>query len=381
MKENTNYTSRLMDENGVISWTKEENETWTALIKNQMKCIENKACDEFVEGLAKLDLPMDRIPQLQEVSAVMYENTGWVCEPVAALISFDKFFELLANKKFPVATFIRTKEDFEYLTEPDIFHEIFGHCGMLTNKAFAQYTHKFGEFGLKASKEDRVFLARLYWFTVEFGIIKHNDEIKIYGGGILSSPKETLSIYENNPKIYDFNLLDVFRTPYRIDIVQPIYHAISSIDDLFHISNMKVIPIVQEAKKLGLHKALFEAKIKINKGKEMSDLSIQKCEACTADAPKVSEVELAELIKMIPNWTPIVVNNVMQLQREYKFKNFKQALAFTNKVAVLAEQEFHHPGILTEWGKVTVTYWTHAINGLHKNDFICAAKTDELLED
>ncbi|MCJ8327087.1 MAG: 4a-hydroxytetrahydrobiopterin dehydratase [Campylobacterales bacterium] len=113
----------------------------------------------------------------------------------------------------------------------------------------------------------------------------------------------------------------------------------------------------------------------------MSELIKQKCEACHVDAPKVSDEELASLMSMIPSWTPIVVDEVMQLQRVYKFKNFKKALEFTNKVAVLAEEEFHHPGILTEWGKVTVTYWTHAIKGLHKNDFICAAKTEELYKD
>ncbi|WP_199611529.1 4a-hydroxytetrahydrobiopterin dehydratase [Flocculibacter collagenilyticus] len=112
----------------------------------------------------------------------------------------------------------------------------------------------------------------------------------------------------------------------------------------------------------------------------MSELNQMKCEACRADAPKVSDEELAELMGQIPDWTPKAVDGVMQLEREYKFKNFKQALAFTNKVAEMAEEEFHHPGILTEWGKVTVTWWTHAIGGLHKNDFICAAKTDELLE-
>ncbi|WP_370694292.1 4a-hydroxytetrahydrobiopterin dehydratase [Psychrobium sp. 1_MG-2023] len=108
-------------------------------------------------------------------------------------------------------------------------------------------------------------------------------------------------------------------------------------------------------------------------------LSQATCEACQADAPQVTDQELAELIAMIPDWTPITVDGVMQLQREYKFKNFKLALAFTNKLGELAEAEFHHPGILTEWGKVTVTWWTHAIGGLHRNDFIMAAKTDELL--
>ncbi|MBN7820880.1 4a-hydroxytetrahydrobiopterin dehydratase [Bowmanella yangjiangensis] len=112
----------------------------------------------------------------------------------------------------------------------------------------------------------------------------------------------------------------------------------------------------------------------------MSNLTQQKCEACRADAPQVSEQELAELIRDIPDWVPQVRDNVMQLEREFTFKNFKQAWAFSNQVAELAEAEFHHPSILLEWGKVTVTWWTHAINGLHKNDFICAAKTDALLK-
>ncbi|MGB1297175.1 MAG: 4a-hydroxytetrahydrobiopterin dehydratase [Psychrobium sp.] len=110
-------------------------------------------------------------------------------------------------------------------------------------------------------------------------------------------------------------------------------------------------------------------------------LSESNCEACRADAPKVSDEELAQLIKMIPDWTPIVVDDIMQLERVYKFKNFRDALAFTNKLGAISEEEGHHPGILTEWGKVTVTWWSHSIKGLHKNDFIMAAKTDELLAD
>lgn len=110
-------------------------------------------------------------------------------------------------------------------------------------------------------------------------------------------------------------------------------------------------------------------------------LSESQCEACRADAPQVSDEELAQLIKLIPDWTPIVVEDIMQLERVYKFKNFKQALDFTNKLGAIAEDEGHHPGILTEWGKVTVTWWSHSIKGLHKNDFIMAAKTDELLAD
>lgn len=107
-------------------------------------------------------------------------------------------------------------------------------------------------------------------------------------------------------------------------------------------------------------------------------LSEQTCEACRADAPKVSDAELADLIKQIPDWQPITVDGILQLQREYTFKNFKQAIHFTNQVGDYAESEGHHPALLTEWGKTTVTWWTHKIKGLHKNDFIMAAKTDEI---
>jgi 4a-hydroxytetrahydrobiopterin dehydratase len=109
-------------------------------------------------------------------------------------------------------------------------------------------------------------------------------------------------------------------------------------------------------------------------------LATQTCEACQAGAPKVDEEELALLISEIPDWAPAVIDGVMQLERSFTFRTFKQALAFTNKVGALAEEEGHHPEIVTEWGKVTVRWWTHAIGGLHRNDFICAAKTDKLLD-
>ncbi|WP_299011493.1 4a-hydroxytetrahydrobiopterin dehydratase [uncultured Shewanella sp.] len=111
----------------------------------------------------------------------------------------------------------------------------------------------------------------------------------------------------------------------------------------------------------------------------MTKLAEMQCEACQVGAPQVSDEELASLIKLIPDWTVVVRDGVMQLERVFKFKNFKLAMAFTNELADLAEADFHHPGILTEWGKVTVTWWSHSVKGLHQNDFIMAAKTDKLL--
>ena len=260
-KKQSTYVSKQSDEHGIIHWSDEENQIWHDLITRQMDCIKGKACDEFFVGLDKLQLPHDRIPQLGEVSKVLLETTGWQCAEVPALINFEAFFKLLSEKKFPVATFIRRQEHFDYLQEPDIFHEIFGHCAMLTNPAFSEFTHKYGQLGLAATKEERVFLARLYWFTVEFGLLNNNGETRIYGGGILSSPGETeYAVNSATPERLPMNVVDVFRTPYRIDIMQPKYFQINQVDDLFELSKMDLMGAVREAMQLGLHAPTFPPK-------------------------------------------------------------------------------------------------------------------------
>jgi phenylalanine-4-hydroxylase len=162
-----------------------------------------------------------------------------------------------------VATFIRSKEEFDYLQEPDIFHEIFGHCPLLTNPSFAHFSHMYGQLGLAANKEQRVFLARLYWFTIEFGLVQAKGEsMQIYGGGILSSPGETLYALSGKPECKPFDLLDVLRTPYRIDIMQPIYYVIENIDYLDEIARMDIMSMVHKAQQLGLFTPKFEPKVK-----------------------------------------------------------------------------------------------------------------------
>src|SRR3990167_8198256 len=169
-KENV-YVAKPADEKGFAIYTDEENAVWQQLFSQQHTIIQNRACDEYLMGLDQLNLQRDRIPQCQEVSRVLQTKTGWVLEPVPALISFDYFFELLSTRRFPVATFIRRKEDLNYIKEPDIFHEIFGHCPLLTNPAYSKFVHAYGKLGLNATKEERVLLARLFWFTAEFGLI------------------------------------------------------------------------------------------------------------------------------------------------------------------------------------------------------------------
>ncbi len=167
----THYVAREPDAQGHIHYPDAEHAVWQTLVERQLKLLEGRACQEYLDGLDQLALPRERIPQLGEINRVLAATTGWQVERVPALIPFQRFFELLASKRFPVATFIRTPEELDYLQEPDIFHEIFGHCPLLTNPWFAEFTHTYGQLGLEASKEERVFLARLYWMTVEFGLV------------------------------------------------------------------------------------------------------------------------------------------------------------------------------------------------------------------
>ena len=279
------YVSRQPDSKGHIHYSENENKMWQALLERQAKQIPNRACSAYLDGLEKLNLPSTYIPQLHDIDEVLQSTTGWKTAAVPALISFGKFFKLLANKSFPVATFIRRFEDMDYIEEPDIFHEIVGHCPLLTHPAFAAFNETYGKLGLNASKEERWFLARLYWFTIEFGLVGSRPENRrIYGGGILSSPTETLyalsgdekqqsqhqqpqckqpqyeQLHYQRPEYRAFDLLDVLRTPYRIDHIQPIYYVIDDLNTLFDIVNSDIMRVVKQAMSLGLFEPTYGVK-------------------------------------------------------------------------------------------------------------------------
>jgi phenylalanine-4-hydroxylase len=263
MSKQTQYVSKSIDTNGYIKWTDDENQRWAKLYERQIDLLQDRACEQYMQGIELLGMPKDAIPQLPDIDKVLMQTTGWTTAAVPALINFTEFFTLLANKQFPVATFIRSEEEFDYLQEPDVFHEIFGHCPLLTNPAFAHFTHTYGKLGLAANKEDRAFLARLYWFTVEFGLVKTDQGLRIYGGGILSSPGETVYALEGQkPERKPLRPLDVLRTPYRIDIMQPLYYILESFDGLFELSELDIMALVEEAKILGLFEPRFDPKLK-----------------------------------------------------------------------------------------------------------------------
>lgn len=259
MGKGTTYVSKQPDASGVVAYTPQEDAIWAELYARQERAVAGVACDEFVQGLKLLQLPKDRVPQLAEVNQVLHRETGWQVVNVPALIPFAEFFGLLADRKFPAATFVRTREELDYLREPDLFHELFGHAPMLTNRWFADFTHTYGRLGLAATEEDREYLARLYWFTLEFGLLrKPGQHLSIYGGGILSSIGET-DYAANSPKAVRrrFDVLDVLRTPYRIDIMQPVYYVLEDLNELGELNGMDLMAKVAEAKRLGLFPPLF----------------------------------------------------------------------------------------------------------------------------
>lgn len=259
-KKTSTYTSKTVDNDGNANYTADENSIWRDLISRQIPIIQERACDEFLNGMHLLQLPTGRIPQCPDVSKVLRATTGWSLASVPALIPFDQFFYLLANKQFPAATFIRRRDELDYLQEPDIFHEVFGHCPLLTNQAYADFTHTYGQLGLNASHEDRVMLAKLYWFTIEFGLIHTKKGLRAYGGGILSSYNESQYCLESPvPLRKPLEVLEVLRTPYRIDIMQPIYFIIDSFDVLFQLIDTDLITFIREAKRLGMHQAMYES--------------------------------------------------------------------------------------------------------------------------
>ncbi|MFZ2314919.1 MAG: phenylalanine 4-monooxygenase [Gammaproteobacteria bacterium] len=259
MKIKTPYIAKPVNPDGIVSYTPEENHIWQQLITRQLPLIRHRACPQYVQGLDKLNFPHDKVPQSKDISVVLRDTTGWALEPVPALIPDDYFFQLLANRKFPAATFIRSQDELDYLQEPDIFHETFGHCPLLTNQAIADFTHTYGKLGLNACAEDREMLVRLYWFTIEFGLMKTAQGLRSYGAGILSSFGESsYSLESPLPERRPFDILEVLRTPYRIDIMQPIYFVIDSFDTLFELVEIDLISLIHKARTLGMYAPVFE---------------------------------------------------------------------------------------------------------------------------
>lgn len=256
-KSSVVYVAHLPDAHGDVHYSPAEHEVWRRLSVAHRESLDGRACEAYLQGLAALQLPERHIPQTSNVSARLALLADWQLEPVPALVDIDDFWRLLSERRFPCATFIRDPSELEYLEEPDIFHEIVGHCPMLADRRIADLTQRFGEWGCGAPRPFQVALARLYWFTVEFGLVNTPDGLRAWGGGILSSPAEIRYCLGGQPLYLPFDLLTVLRTPYRIDILQPRYFVIDSLDSLTGLLDESLPAMIALAARLGLYDGAF----------------------------------------------------------------------------------------------------------------------------
>jgi phenylalanine-4-hydroxylase len=213
-----------------------ENAIWDDLYARQMQVLPGRAASAFMAGLDRLDLGRGGVPELARLSRELDGLTGWSVIPVPMLIPDHVFFWHLANRRFPAGNFIRTREHFDYIEQPDVFHDIFGHAPLLADPTYAAYMQEYGRAGWKAMRHNRLkALGALYWYTVEFGLILEDGNPRAYGAGILSGPSEAVFAIEGrSPNRIMLNVDRAMRTDYVIDDLQPTYFVIESFADLYH---------------------------------------------------------------------------------------------------------------------------------------------------
>lgn len=252
------YKSKPLDQNGIAHYTDVEKKTWSFLLHRQNELIKTRASKEFIRGTKLLGFN-DDLPQHKEVTKVLNSYTGWGVDPVPALIQTQRFFDLLSVKKFPAANFIRLPEEIDYIEEPDIFHEVYGHCPLLTNSDYANFMWEFGKIACKADPKIQRRLFRLFWFTIEFGLIREDNTLKAYGGGILSSKSEIIySVESDIPERRELDPMDALLTPFRINILQPVYFIINSYEELYKLIDKDLVAMAKKSMTMTDFPAKFE---------------------------------------------------------------------------------------------------------------------------
>lgn len=229
---------------GWARYTPAEHAVWKTLYERQTRLLPGLACDAFLEGMRRLPMASDRIPDFEALSETLMKATGWQVVAVPGLVPDEVFFEHLANRRFPAGNFIRGAHELDYLEEPDVFHDVFGHVPMLMHPVMADFIQAYGQGGLRAQKLGKLAeLARVYWYTVEFGLVRHGDGTRIYGAGIASSFSESaFSVQSASPNRIGFDLERVMRTTYRIDDFQESYFVLDSLDDLLELAHIDFEP-------------------------------------------------------------------------------------------------------------------------------------------
>jgi phenylalanine-4-hydroxylase len=241
------YTRAASDYSVEQDWaryTADEHALYRRLFERQARLVPRYACPEWIDAIAGLDAARE-IPRFQEVSRRLRQATGWEIVAVPGLIPDDAFFTHLANRRFPVTVWLRKPEEFDYIVEPDVFHDFFGHVPLLFDRTYADHLYEYGKGGLKAMRLDAVkMLARLYWFTIEFGLMNTAAGVRAYGAGLLSSGGElAYSVEDPRPQRVPFDLERAMRTEYQIDRYQEKYFVIDSFEHLMRETAPDFAPI------------------------------------------------------------------------------------------------------------------------------------------
>ena len=217
------------------NYTEEDFKVWKILYDSQIVNLPTAATKDYLEGLAKINFVRDKIPSFEEMNEVLKEITGWSLAVVPGIVPDYTFFELMSNRRFPATSWLRKMSELDYLEEPDMFHDVFAHVPLLTNQAFVNFLEELSKIGLHYCGNDYAIelLSRIYWFTVEFGLIRENGNLRIYGAGILSSAGETKYSLSDKPPHHEFDVPIIMSTDFRKDVFQDRYFVIESYEQLF----------------------------------------------------------------------------------------------------------------------------------------------------
>jgi phenylalanine-4-hydroxylase len=216
------------------AYTERQHATWAELAGRRLPEIEACACQEYLDGFAKIGLRSDRIPDLADVNRRLGPLTGWNATPVSGFLPPDAFFAMLAARQFPTTTWLRDQKSLDYIPEPDIFHDVFGHVPMHAHPVFADFLQHYGIVcAALTDKQALEKMGRLFWFTVEFGVIRQKGRIRLYGSGLISSPGESAYVMEGKPDIREFNLDQVLHQEFSTSEMQSVLYAVDSFDQIF----------------------------------------------------------------------------------------------------------------------------------------------------
>jgi phenylalanine-4-hydroxylase len=221
------------------AYTQEQHAVWAELVRRRMPQLEEHACEEYLDGFHQIGLREDTIPNLAEVNKRLRPRTGWNATPVSGFLPPDAFFEMLAARQFPTTTWLRKRESLEYTPEPDIFHDVFGHVPMHAHPVFADFLQQYGRTcaGLMHDKDKLERMGRLFWFTVEFGVIRQKGTIRLYGSGLISSHGESTHVIdrtaESGPEIRDFDLDAVLNQEFLVSEMQKVLYAVESFEQIY----------------------------------------------------------------------------------------------------------------------------------------------------